>query len=85
MNVGTATRSEVAINEVIRDAVSRTTGARTNVERAGDGHWLEVAEEWAVLCVTHGAITGSDSRREACLLGAHPEDFCGDCATIAAV
>ena len=75
---------ETAINEIVRDAIAQSTGANTNVERAGsdEDHWLGVEEEWAVVCVTHGQFTGSDSRREAWSLGAHPEHFCSACSSI---
>ena len=74
-------RHDVAINEIVRTAKSRTTGTVTNVERAGssDDHWLGVDEEWAVVCTNHGEFVGVDSRREAWLISTHPEDFCGKC------
>lgn len=79
-----AKRAEVAINEIIRVGKSHSTKAVTNVERAGDAehHWLGIDEEWAVVCVTHGEFVGVDSRREACLMGAHPESFCSACDAI---
>lgn len=86
MTASTATAArDLAINEIARHATSRTTGTTTTVERAGgsDLHWLGVDEEWAVYC-EHGTITGSDSRREAWMLGAHPEHFCDACRAAAA-
>lgn len=82
----TRTNAEVAINEIVRDAIAGSTGARTNVERAGssDDHWLGIDEEWAVVCVSHGEFVGVDSRKEAWLTSTHPELFCRLCGMIAA-
>lgn len=79
------TRHEVAINEIVREAIAKSTGALTNVERAGsdEDHWLGVDEEWAVVCVTHGQFVGIDSRREAWLISTRPETFCSTCKSIA--
>lgn len=77
-------RHEVAINETVRKAIARSTGATTLVERAGsdEDHWLGVDEEWAVICETHGQFIGIDSRREAWLISTRPETFCSECAFI---
>jgi hypothetical protein len=78
-------RHEVAINEIVRKAIAQSTGALTNVERAGsdEDHWLGVDEEWAVICVSHGQFVGIDSRREAWLISTRPETFCPLCEQIA--
>jgi hypothetical protein len=82
--IATATRKTVAINEIVRTAISRTTGTTTNVERAGsdEDHWAGIDEEWAVVCVDHNQVAGIDSRREAWLVSTHPEFFCSECASI---
>lgn len=82
MTALTLTRSPrtVAINEIVRDALSRTSGTRTTMERAGDSdlHWFGVEEEWAIRC-EHDSWIGADSRRHAVLFASHPERFCPAC------
>jgi len=86
MSASTLARSprSIAINEIVRDALSRHTGTRTTVERAGsaEDHWFGVEENWAIKC-EHDCFIGADSRRDAVLFASHPDRFCVACAAAA--
>ena len=63
-------------NNSVRHAVARSTGATTYTRKEGD--------EWKIDCLSHSHKTTAPNRGKAWTTGAHPEQWCPKCKSIAA-
>lgn len=76
-------RHKTEVGEIVRVGKSQTTGATTTVEKAGPGHPVEETPGWIAYCLNHDQYVYEESVAPARAEGAHPEQWCTECAKIA--
>lgn len=80
---GTGKPKQTGIDEIVRHAQAKSTGATIIVQRVGPGSAYEQEPGWMSMCLNHGQLVFHDTRILAVRHSSEPEGWCSDCETIA--
>jgi hypothetical protein len=81
---GTGKPRETGIDEIVRHAQAKSTGATITVTRVGPGSVYEQEPGWMTMCLNHSELVFHETRLLAVRHSSAPEGWCGGCGHIEA-